>query len=250
MSNLRRSFFIRKMSGTTKSGKEGDSGDMRWPNLLLIGDSLTEYGFSESGRWVSVLANSLAGRCDVINRGVSGYTSATILRFLPDLVESHIVDNNLATLVCLGTNDSNNEGELQHVPLQDYKANMIAICDYLESRGVKRDRIVLIPPPPCFDEDWRLHLVEKFGKPLSVSPKTQARAKVYHDACLELARERGCMRVEGVWEALACQADMFCDGIHLSAKGSQALAELVIRTLDPVTKDLPHVCPYWRDLLA
>jgi hypothetical protein len=45
-----------------------------WPRLILFGDSLTQYSFSEGG-WGAMLAHKLQRRCDVINRGFSGYNS-------------------------------------------------------------------------------------------------------------------------------------------------------------------------------
>ena len=48
-----------------------------WPRVVLIGDSLTQQG-GRAGGWVALLAEALERKCDVINRGFSGYTTRTI----------------------------------------------------------------------------------------------------------------------------------------------------------------------------
>ena len=47
-----------------------------WPRVVVIGDSITEQG-SRNGGWVTLLAEALTRKCDVINRGFSGYTTRT-----------------------------------------------------------------------------------------------------------------------------------------------------------------------------
>lgn len=218
--------------------------------MLLIGDSLTQFGFSEAGQWVSIVASALAGRCDVINRGLSGYTTKMIRPFLPDIVTPEIVRSNVATVVFLGANDSQNPGELQHVPLHEYKDNLSWICDYLEKEGVAKERILLVPPPPCFDDDWRRCMEDKNQRPLAVSPKAKVVTKQYHDACVQVAVGKGYRHLTHLWTALD-HRHMFCDGVHFSAEGAKALAKLMIEQLvneDPIIKDLPPVCPYWKNI--
>lgn len=54
----------------------------KWPKVLLIGDSLTQFGFSAEGGWAAMLANALQRRCDVVNRGFSGYTTRYAFEFM------------------------------------------------------------------------------------------------------------------------------------------------------------------------
>ena len=55
-----------------------------WPRVVLIGDSLTQQG-GRVGGWVARLAEALERKCDVVNRGFSGYTTRTIRVGLQDL---------------------------------------------------------------------------------------------------------------------------------------------------------------------
>ena len=49
-----------------------------WPRVVLIGDSITQQGGRAGGGWVARLAEALERKCDVVNRGFSGYTTRTI----------------------------------------------------------------------------------------------------------------------------------------------------------------------------
>ena len=95
-------------------------------NILLIGDSLTQLGYSDSGCWVALLADFYQRKCDIINRGFSGYTTRSIKPYVSSLVTENLVKNNAATVIWLGANDSNVKelNEAQHVPLEKYKKKL------------------------------------------------------------------------------------------------------------------------------
>merc|ERR1712014_359131 len=102
------------------------------------------------------------------------------------------------------------------------------MLEYLVNQGISKDKLLIVPPPPCFDEDWKAAAEQKFGVPLSAPPKTKALVKLYHEASLKLASEHGCHRVEGLWETLD-HRDLFCDGLHFSEKGAKTMAgELIL----------------------
>ena len=63
-----------------------DNTQINWPKILLIGDSLTQLGYSDSGKWVALLADLFQRKCDVINRGFSGYTTRSIKPFIPNVL--------------------------------------------------------------------------------------------------------------------------------------------------------------------
>jgi len=96
------------------------------PVILLLGDSLTQQGFGMNGGvgWASLVANTFSRRADVLNRGYSGYNS----RHVCDILERSILPSNfqdvLFCTVFLGANDAALPGELQHVPLDEYEANL------------------------------------------------------------------------------------------------------------------------------
>ena len=61
-----------------------------WPRVVLIGDSLTQQGGRVNGGWVARIAEALERKCDVVNRGFSGYTTRTIR--VSKLVSNSMVD--------------------------------------------------------------------------------------------------------------------------------------------------------------
>jgi len=77
---------------------------MKWKKLLLIGDSNIQYGFSAEGRWVSLLADLLQRKCDVINRGFSGYNTNYLKIMLPEILDEFEIDTTCGIIILLGKN--------------------------------------------------------------------------------------------------------------------------------------------------
>ncbi len=96
-----------------------------WPRVVLFGDSLTQFGYSSQGRWVSLLSDHLQRRCDVVNRGFSGYTSRNYKDLLPSIVTGETMSGVTAATLFLGANDANDPeiNPVQAVPLEEYKVN-------------------------------------------------------------------------------------------------------------------------------
>jgi lysophospholipase L1-like esterase len=53
------------------------------PAIVLFGDSITEFGFTEPSGWVSSLAAAYSRRADVVNRGMAGWNTRMAARVLP-----------------------------------------------------------------------------------------------------------------------------------------------------------------------
>lgn len=62
-----------------------DSNKHKVCKIYLIGDSNTQFGFSDGG-FASQLADRYIRKCDVINRGFNGYTSEYLRHMLPRLL--------------------------------------------------------------------------------------------------------------------------------------------------------------------
>ena len=73
-------------------------------------------------------------RCDILNRGYSGYTSRMILDILPQLVTREEARDIVAVTILLGTNDavSKKKRPMVHVPVPEYQENMKGIIQYLQ----------------------------------------------------------------------------------------------------------------------
>lgn len=223
------------------------------PTILFLGDSITQFGFSTSGQWVARVADVFQRRCDVVNRGYSGYNTRWFRRRLPDIVNPALASSAAAAVVFLGVNDAKVPDVVleglpdQHVPLDEYKNNLKIIVEFLISNGVGPDRILMIPPIPCYDLTFKTHLEGRFETKLPDAPKKKAVTRSYHDACVSVAEEIQIRILPGVWKALDFP-EMFCDGLHLSEEGSVTLANLMIPILEDMMSGIPDHLPDWKSL--
>ena len=223
-----------------------------WPSLLLIGDSLTQQGYSDSGKWVALLANLFQRKCDVMNRGFSGYTTRSLKPFLSSIVTETLANDNVGTVICLGANDSNLQelNEAQHVPLSEYSSNLEDIVEILNNKGIESSKILIVPPPPCNEEMWRKALELKSDSKVERSPKNNPTTRQYFDAALDVAKKKKCRSLADpshYWNTLDAKVN-FCDGLHFSEEGSLKFFDFVSKEMLEITKDLPMILPDWKDL--
>ena len=129
---------------------------MLWKKLILIGDSNTQFGYGKEGAWVSLVSEMLQRKCDVINRGFSGYNTQNIRKFLPNILKEFDSNSICGIIVFLGTNDSALKNSLQHVSLEQYVDNLEWILNYLITEcKLKKDKLIFICPGRIDDETWK-----------------------------------------------------------------------------------------------
>ncbi|NXS58735.1 IAH1 esterase, partial [Brachypteracias leptosomus] len=219
-----------------------------WPRVVLFGDSITEYSFQEGG-WGAYLAERLARKCDVVNRGLSGYNSRWAKLILPRLItKSTSAESTVAVTIFFGANDSalKELNPKQHVPLEEYTANLKSMVQYLKSVDVTEDRIILITPPPLQESAWEQACLAK-GEKLN---RRNATTGQYAQACVQVARDCG-TEVLDLWTMMQKKQDFssyLSDGLHLSAEGNRFLAAQLWSHLDKKLSTLPLLLPYWRDV--
>lgn len=227
--------------------KMGD-GKKAWPKIILFGDSLTQFSFSKDGCWGALLADYVQRKCDVIARGFSGYNTRWCKLLLPKLVTADDAPNTQLVTILLGANDSVDSVicKKQHVPLVEYKQNLLDMVEYLQSVGIASQKIVLISPPACDEVKWEKdcklkdRVFGKFNEP----------TKLYAKACCEAAEEAGIDSVD-FFSAMMNQKNydqLLNDGLHLSTEGSEFLFELLKPVVDKHIQDLPMIYPYWADI--
>lgn len=134
-------------------------------------------------------------KCDVVNRGLSGYNSRWAKMILPRLINGqNTADTNIAAVtVFFGANDCALEGTPnfscpglrnpslrifaliqdihhfvvadknphQHVPVQEYSENLKEMARFLASVGVSADRVIFISPPPVHEPAWEKECILK-----------------------------------------------------------------------------------------
>ena len=222
---------------------------MKWKKLIILGDSNTQYGFGEDSKWVSYLSNSLQRKCDIINRGFSGYNTDNIKSFLPDILQDFDADSVCGVILMLGSNDSTkSSNKIQHVPLERFKANLHYIIDYLIEFFNSREKIILISPPRICDSKWREISLEKFEE----CTHSDSLVVNYAHISIEVAKEKNISFLD-LNKLMHDYGEKFeellVDGLHFSPKGGQFLFENLLPLFNKQIGDnLKFQLPYWRDI--
>ncbi|MEQ2268892.1 isoamyl acetate-hydrolyzing esterase [Xenotaenia resolanae] len=223
-----------------------------WPKVILFGDSITQFSFQANG-WGAETANKLARKCDVVNRGLSGYNSRWAKIILPRLISSqNPAENHIAAVtVFFGANDASLEDEnpQQHVPLQEYSENLKDISRFLTLAGVSADKVIFITPSPIHEPAWEKECILK-GCPLN---RHNSVVGQYAQACVQAAAQCG-SDVLDLWTLMQKDGQDYTvylsDGLHLSEKGNQFVAQHLWSLLAGRVAHLPFILPYWGDVDA
>lgn len=198
--------------------------------FILIGDSLIEYGYTEEGKWVSMLSNLLIRRCDVINRGFAGYNSDDIVSRLEKILKEFSLASVWKVCILIGSNDSCPSFYQQHVSLDAYKQNLETMIDTIVFKwGLDKQDLLIITPPL----KWHAGIKEPFAQPVTD----------YANVCVELARKFSLCCVDlnkAMIEYGEDYNELLEDGLHFSKKGS----ELVMKCLyDAIKNDMNKWLP-------
>lgn len=220
-----------------------------WPRVLLFGDSITQFSFQQGG-WGASLADKLARKCDVLNRGFSGYNTRWAKIILPRLIrKGNSLDNPVAVTVFFGANDSalKEENPKQHIPLDEYTANLKSMVQYLQSVDIPKSRIILITPPPLCETAWEKECRAQ-GCKLN---RLNSVVGEYASACLQVAQDCGTDALD-LWTLMQKDSQDFSsylsDGLHLSPKGNEFLFSHLWPLIEKKVSSLPLLLPYWRDV--
>jgi lysophospholipase L1-like esterase len=224
---------------------------MKWKKLILLGDSNTQFGWGKASGWSSDLADLLQRKCDVINRGFSGYNSDKIKIILPRIFDEFNSESICGVIIMLGSNDSTKDtNKIQHVPLARFESNLKYIIDYLKKLGINEHKIILISPPKIDDAKWEATVNSRNHNEHSdhfdhlVTPYAQAVKKV--------ATEKKTIFLDFNGIMADCGDDYkecLFDGLHLSDKGSELLYENLLPIVNQHIADhLKYNFPYWKDI--
>ena len=157
---------------------------MKWKKLIILGDSNTQFGNGESA-WISKISDLLQRKCDVINRGFSGYNTDQIKTILPKILKEFEPHYVCGCVIMLGTNDSATN-DLQHVPLERYRENMKSLLEILFKFGIEKRNCILLSPPIINDAKWKEEVFNKFG---SESSHFDHLVREYALASIQVAKE-------------------------------------------------------------
>jgi len=229
----------------SKPGVKAGTGER--DRIVLFGDSITQQSFSPDGGWGATLANVYQRRCDVLNRGYSGYTTRSGLAMLeagagvpedPPSSDSH---TRLVT-VFFGANDASvlEENPKQHVPLDEYRKNLQKIVEILRQRVPSAQILVVTPPPVCQTKILALQKERFKDKATGRPERTNEMAGKYAAAAEETAKELGLPSLN-LWRLMQDVNEwrgFLSDGLHLSPQGNQFVASAVRDKIAEVFPDL------------
>jgi lysophospholipase L1-like esterase len=143
--------------------------------VVLFGDSITQYSFDPSGGWGAALQHAYQRKADVLNRGFSGYNTRMALSMVDEVLplpssapgssssssSSSPSSRPLLATVFFGANDASDDARRpagkppQGVPVEEFEANVRALA--ARARLVVDPAagcVVVISPPPVDNAAW------------------------------------------------------------------------------------------------
>lgn len=216
---------------------------MIWKKLILLGDSNTQLGHNISG-WVNSVSDLFQRKCDVINRGFSGYNTDHIKLILPKILSEFTPESVCGFVVMLGTNDSTEAlNQIQHVPLKRFSENMNYILDYLINWGVAKDKLILISPSKIYDAKW----IEIKGPGITHHDHL---VTDYAREAIKIAKEKGVLYYDlnkAMEEYGPDYHELLSDGLHFSQKGGELLFRGILPILNEnIMPSLNFNFPDWK----
>lgn len=245
------------------------SAPFRRSKVVLLGDSITQLSFSAKlSGWGTYIADVYQRRCDVFNRGMSGYNTDWFLQYLSteegkydvfdsltnNGVEDGVSDVKLVTIF-FGANDQSCEklNRRHHVPLPKFQSNLKEIAKLCRENYGEKVRIILITPPPVHHDSRLKYQVERYGdKATGQLERTMELASKYSDAVKAVAKELGypCLNIYQSMQDSEPGTDekwskYLSDGLHLSAEGNLFVGKELKKLIDEVYPEITiNPCPY------
>ncbi|KAL0053262.1 hypothetical protein WJX82_003464 [Trebouxia sp. C0006] len=200
---------------------------MQRPEFVLFGDSLTQKASDSEGGWAAALAHNYQRKVDVVNRGYSGYNTRWANHLLHSIFPPDQHHIQLVTLFW-GANDAalpDRHSARQHVPVHEFKQNLQSMVEHLREANI--DSIILIAPPPVFEEGRIQHNCQRSGTSrteTTLPERTNDYTSGYAAAVVELGKELQ-LPVVDLWTSMQAQRDwqtqLLCDGLHFTPAGNR-----------------------------
>ena len=253
------------------------------PTVVLLGDSMAAKAYDAEGgqSWAGGMQSWYGSKADVISRGLPGYNTRWASARMPQLFPVGMVPPALV-VVCFGANDAavKTLSPAQHVPIPEFKENLLSIIKYIQS--LSENTLVLVLTPPPVDEGklgqalrggaLRCGLTSGLvatndaaenavacarfaSNPTGLPDRLLTQTKIYATAVMAVSSEAGVAALD-IWNTLEPET-MLSDGFHLNSDGHKALLEAVqvkIRRVYPslIPSDMPHdpLAPRWDSLVG
>eukprot|EP01114_Cavostelium_apophysatum_P024117 TRINITY_DN9347_c0_g1_i1.p1 TRINITY_DN9347_c0_g1~~TRINITY_DN9347_c0_g1_i1.p1 ORF type:complete len:250 (+),score=39.04 TRINITY_DN9347_c0_g1_i1:169-918(+) len=218
-------------------------------SIVLFGDSITQESFKREG-WGTGLAELYLRKADVINRGLSGFNT----RFSSAIVDKVFYPNSYPRLlfatVFLGANDASMKQDgpqNQHVPLDEYEANLIKIIAAIRRNRDIAPKIVVITPPPVDGIAWRDESRRKHNDVTIEANRDNEITALYAKRALKVAEQEGTLSINLHAEIMKNPnwKDLLRDGLHLNEQGNNVVLEALLKL---IRKEMPQYSPEKLDM--
>ncbi|KAG6609876.1 GDSL esterase/lipase [Phytophthora cinnamomi] len=222
-------------SVTTIAENSGDHSHSR-PVLLFLGDSLTEKGTDPATQgWVTLLQSRYTRSAGIVVRGLSGYNTKWFVKDVVPLVDREIWTKAYATpslvIVWLGANDAalwNGSNSETHVPIGDYKENLIKIISGLWVAAPTAHFLLITPPH--VNDSARVEIAnERTNSKRGLVDRSNAMTKKYARACVEASETLNVtvLDLNSYFNAMseAGRNALLVDGLHFNQDGNKVVDE-------------------------
>jgi lysophospholipase L1-like esterase len=165
--------------------------------------------------FIAQLADRYTRRADVLARGFSGYTTRDALQIIRKAVLDEKPD---CVIMAFGANDSVLPGQIQHVPLEEYRENIETMASQIACIGAW---LVLVTPPPVHE--------------LKTKSRTMEHTETYALSCYEAGLEMNVPVVDlfhVIQEQPEWETECMMDGIHLTRRGMELFYGELKKTLE------------------
>mmetsp|Transcript_28832 Transcript_28832/g.33510 ORF Transcript_28832/g.33510 Transcript_28832/m.33510 type:complete len:313 (+) Transcript_28832:76-1014(+) len=239
--------------------------------IVLYGDSITQMSFSATlSGWGSYLADVYQRRCDVFNRGMSGYNTDWFIKYL-ETDEGHndvfgmLRDDDKSANVKLvtiffGANDASHPelNPRHHVPVARFASNLKVIVKKCQSNYGEDVNIILITPPPVHHDSRLKYQVQRYKEKATGNlERTLSLSGEYAKAVENVANELQ-LPCLNLWKEMQEDSDLegkvetdkerfalyLSDGLHLSRDGNLFVGR---RLVNVIAKHYPSIavtsCP-------
>ncbi|KAI5796383.1 SGNH hydrolase-type esterase domain-containing protein [Peziza echinospora] len=221
-----------------------------YDKVMLFGDSITEgaYDQNDGFAFAAALQHYYGRKLDVLGRGFSGYNTAHALKVFPRIIPPTTTSKIKILTIFFGANDACVPGQYQHVPLDEYKANLKKLAQH-QALGDHRPHILLVIPPPVCEYKMQIH---DMTRNRTTPSRFAAITKQYADAALEVSRELNIVPIN-LWGSFMEYAgwregmplsgsksipqneklgELLRDGLHFTPKGYQLMYRLVVEAIE------------------
>ncbi|EQC36420.1 hypothetical protein SDRG_05877 [Saprolegnia diclina VS20] len=187
--------------------------------ILMVGDSNTELAANPTTQgFQALLSYDYSRTADVINRGVSGFTSSLWVARLDQLIAEWSLKPPSLITIMIGTNDAALPNSTLHVPIETYAANLRTLVQRLGSSFASTKFILLTPPVVESSAHWNYVF-------------QNSAAEAYANRCKQVASDLN-VPVIDLWTPLQGVPDVLYDGLHLTTTGNVFVHQQLLATIE------------------